>query len=63
MTHQEVFTKITENKKRIEELVDVTTFVLNPEVARLEREIEELQSTCNHCFIEGVCIHCTKEEQ
>jgi DNA-binding transcriptional regulator YbjK len=63
MTHQEVFTKITENKKRIEELVDVTTFVLNPEVARLEQEIEELQSTCNHCFIEGVCIHCTKEEQ
>lgn len=63
MTHQEVFTKITENKKRIEELVDVTTFVLNPEVARLEQEIEELQSTCKHCFIEGVCIHCTKEEQ
>jgi hypothetical protein len=63
MTHEELFTAVTTRKKKLEDIFDPTTFVLNPEVAQLEKEIEDLQATCTHCFIEGVCIHCTKEEQ
>jgi hypothetical protein len=63
MTNQELFTAVMTRKKKLEDIFDPTTFVLNPGVAQLEKEIEDLQAICTHCFIEGVCIHCTKEEE
>ena len=39
----EVFTKIEDCKKKIEDLIDPTTFVLNPEIERLQKEVMELQ--------------------
>ena len=54
--------KVSQKRKEIEDIIDPTTFVLNPRIKELEQEINELQSMCKHCFVEGVCIHCTKEE-
>lgn len=62
MTGSEIFEKISQKRKEIEDIIDPTTFVLNPRIKELEQEIDELQSICKHCFVEGVCIHCTKEE-
>ena len=59
----EVFTKIEDCKKKIEDLIDPTTFVLNPEIERLQKEVMELQQKCPHCYIEGVCKYCGKEEK
>ena len=59
MTNIELFQAVQDRKERIEELFDPTTFVLNPEVVRLEKEIEQLQSQCQHEFNEvGECEIC-----
>ena len=63
MTELEIFTRVTANKKKIEELTDYTTFVLNTEVVRLEEEITALQKICKHTFENGICKHCGKEEK
>ena len=62
MTGSEIFFFFSQKRKEIEDIIDPTTFVLNPRIKELEQEINELQSMCKHCFVEGVCIHCTKEE-
>ena len=59
----EIFTKIEGHKKRIEDLIDPTTFVLNPEIEQLQKEIMKLQQKCPHCYIECVCKYCGKEEK
>ena len=61
MTGIEVFNLIKEKKDRIEDLFDPTSFVLNPEVQKLEAEIDELQAHCPHNFTNGVCEFCGKE--
>lgn len=59
MTNSELFQAITQKRKRIEDLFDPTTFVLNPEIAKLEQEIQELQSQCKHDFTKaGECKIC-----
>ena len=59
MTEKELFQAIQEKKNKIEELFDPTTFVLNPEVVKLEKEIEQLQSQCQHIFTKtGECEIC-----
>jgi hypothetical protein len=63
MTGPEIFTKIQVKKALIEDLIDPTAFVLNPEIAALEEEINELQNQCNHNYVEGVCEYCGKEEE
>lgn len=62
MTGSEIFEKVSQKRKEIEDIIDPTTFVLNPRIKELEQEINELQLMCKHCFVEGTCIHCTKEE-
>ena len=59
----EIFTKIEGHKKKIEDLIDPTTFVLNPEIEQLQKEIMKLQQKCPHHYIEGVCRYCGKEEK
>jgi hypothetical protein len=61
MKGHDVFNLITEKKQKIEELFDPTSFVLNPEVVKLEKEIEELQTKCEHNYADGVCEYCGKE--
>lgn len=61
MKGHDVFNLITEKKQKIEELFDPTSFVLNPEVVKLEKEIEELQTKCEHNYVDGVCEYCGKE--
>ena len=61
MRGHDVFNLITEKKQKIEELFDPTSFVLNPEVVKLEKEIEELQTKCEHNYVDGVCEYCGKE--
>jgi hypothetical protein len=63
MRGHEIFNLITEKKSKIEDLFDPTSFVLNPEVVKLEKEIEELQTECEHNYVEGVCEYCGKENQ
>lgn len=62
MTGIEIFTRIQDNKKKIESLLDPTTFVLNPEIVELEEEIFNLQKICKHEFVNHVCKYCGKEE-
>lgn len=65
MTQIELFELIQEKKQKIEELLQPDIFTLNPEVNRLEKEIEELQGLCQHQYtnIDGrlVCSCCGKE--
>lgn len=61
MNGLEVFTLITEKKTKLEDLIDPTTFVLNPEIEKLQKEIAALQKDCPHEFEGGVCKYCGKE--
>lgn len=62
MTEKEIFTRVSNNRKKIEELTDYTTFVLNPEIVRLEDEIEALQYICKHEYENQICKYCGKEK-
>ena len=63
MTNVEIFNLVKEKKEKIENLLDPTTFVLNPEVAQLEKEISELQAQCKHEFFHHFCKFCNLEEE
>lgn len=66
MTGHEIFTRVEANKKKIEELTDYTSFVLNHEIVKLEDEIVALQNICNHEYSGNNCKYCgieRKEEQ
>lgn len=64
MTNNEIFTRVTSACEELDELLSsMDVFTFNPRVAELEKEIEELQSKCNHNFHEGVCEYCGKEAE
>lgn len=58
----EIFTLVTAKTKQLEDLIDPSTFVLNPEAKKLQEEIYELQTKCPHEYTEGICKYCGKEE-
>lgn len=63
MTGQEIEKLVTFNNKKIEEMLDPSTFVLNSEINELLEENKELRKQCPHVFEQGICIFCgTKEE-
>lgn len=62
MTGLEIFSLVTVKRALLEDLVDPTSFVLNPEIENVRKEIEELQKNCPHEFINGECKYCGKEE-
>ena len=62
MTGLDVYSLVTVKRQQIEELIDPTSFVLNPEVEKLQKEIAALQEKCPHDYIEGICRHCGKEQ-
>ena len=62
MTRDEIQNKIIFNNAKIKELLDPSVFILQPEVQILMEENEELQSICEHEFVNGVCKICGKVE-
>ena len=58
MTGNEIFSLVTEKKQEIEDLFDPTTFVLNPRIHEIDKEIRALQAECEHNFVNGVCEFC-----
>ena len=56
MTGQEIEKLITFNNKKIEELLDPSTFVLKPEVEQLIAENKRLREQCPHVFEHGVGV-------
>lgn len=63
MTGSEIFTLVSKKKQQIEDLIDPTVFVFNPEVEKLQTEIKMLQIKCQHEFEKGVCKYCELEER
>lgn len=62
MTGLEIFSLVAVKRALLEDLIDPTSFVLNPEVENVRKEIEELQKNCPHEFVDGECKYCGKEE-
>ena len=50
--------KIDALNQEIEQLMDPTTFVLNPRIHEIDKEIRALQAECEHNFVNGVCEFC-----
>ena len=50
--------KIDALNQEIEQLMDPTTFVLNPRIHKIDKEIRALQAECKHNFVNGVCEFC-----
>ena len=55
---QEIKKRIDELSLEAETLMDPTTFVLNPRIGEINKEIIELQNKCKHNFVNGVCEYC-----
>jgi hypothetical protein len=55
---KEIKKRIDELSLEIESLMDPTTFVLNPRIGEIDKEIRALQLQCNHNFVNGVCEFC-----
>ena len=58
---KEIRIKKNQLSEEAERLMDPTTFVLNPRIVAINQEIEELQSKCQHHFVEGMCEFCDLE--
>lgn len=55
---KEIKMKIDALNQEIEQLMDPTTFVLNPRIGEIDKEIRELQAKCEHRFVNGICEFC-----
>ena len=55
---KEIREKIDALMVEAEKLLDPATFVLNPRIGEIDREITELQKQCKHNFVNGVCEFC-----
>jgi hypothetical protein len=55
---KEIKKRIDELSLEAEKLMDPTTFVLNPRIGEIDKEIKELQAKCQHSFVNGVCEFC-----
>lgn len=58
MTGEEIKKKINFNNQIIEEKLDPSIFILQPEVQKLIEENEYLKSVCKHSYKNGICIYC-----
>ena len=58
---KEIRIKMNQLSEEAERLMDPTTFVLNPRIVAINKKIEELQSKCQHHFVEGMCEFCDLE--
>ena len=60
---KEIKTQIDELRWQLEEATVPGMFILNPEVVRINNEIETLQKKCKHHYIEGQCEFCYHLEE
>lgn len=58
---KEIKMKIDALSLEAEKLVDPTTFVLNPRIGEISKEIAKLREQCAHSFVDGVCEFCYLE--
>lgn len=58
----EIKEKIDALNKEIEQLLDPSTFVLVPRIKEINTEIKNLQSQCQHNYINGICEFCYRGE-
>ncbi len=63
MNGEQIKELILFNNKKIEELLDPSTFVLKPEVQQLLEENMRLRQECPHVFQNGECIYCGVTEE
>lgn len=62
MTPMEIHSKIIENNKQIENLLNPNIFTLNNAVKNLLKENAALQAQCPHSFKDGYCEYCFLED-
>lgn len=62
MTKEEIKAKVLYNNNKIQELLDPSVFILQPEVQMLMEDNEYLKTICPHEFVNGVCTICGKTE-
>lgn len=55
---KEIKAQIDELRWQLEEATVPGMFTLNPEVVRINKEIETLQKKCEHHYVEGQCKFC-----
>ena len=55
---KEIKVKIDALNQEAMDLFDPTTFVLNPRIHEIDKEIRALQAECKHNFVNGVCEFC-----
>ena len=60
---KEIKAQIDELRWQLEEAIAPGMFILNPEVVRINKEIETLQKKCKHHYIEGQCEFCYHLEE
>ena len=58
---KEIRIRMNQLSEEAERLMDPTTFVLNPRIVAINQGIKELQSKCQHHFVEGMCEFCDLE--
>ena len=55
---KEIKATLDQVHRQLEEATIQDRFTLNPEVVRINNEIESLQKKCNHHYVEGQCEFC-----
>jgi hypothetical protein len=63
MTQLQIKEEIDKNNKLIEALINPSQFTLNNSVRDLLARNAELQSQCEHNFVDGFCEYCYLMEE
>lgn len=59
---EKTLNRLREIRKKMEELINPNSFVLNTEIVKLDKEKQELRNKCSHEFENGECIYCGTQE-
>ena len=63
MTDIERKERIDQLNSQIKEMLSPSIFTLNNTILELQREIYDLQNSCNHKFHNGFCEYCYKKQE
>lgn len=59
MKGKEIRKEINFRQEVIKKLLDSNRFILNQDIVKMSKEIEELRKKCDHKFDEnGICVYC-----
>lgn len=56
----EIYQRIQDNNRLIQDVMRLNTFVLNNTVSELLEENRRLQAQCKHEYEDGACIYCMR---